>query len=622
MKLNIPRELYVVRAQGSRQKVLRDETPVGEGAAGFIFKSNDCVGEVLKIYKEGVDLLTYKEKIAAMIQADPGIGAIEGNGRSYVQLAWPSAVVESRNRKFLGFAMPEVNFAKSVSVEKMMQKSMRRNSALPEAYRHRVHIAANLATMVSDLHKLGHFMIDMKPINMRVYPDNMYVGIIDCDGFSIRGASRRYAAEQFTAEYIAPEAHGKDPPALGEAQDLFALAVIIFRLMNNGLHPFQGLIGAHLEEPGDIQERIYKLLYAYGLRDYSIQKPSIQSIHEFFEKGTRQLFDRAFTSVDRPKAAEWRDHLRSLVSQSNPILVPCRVNNDHSHFSLGCGLCHTESGGKVRPKSKAAGVGKTSPQKNAHTVSQTVAQQSNTVVGHKSIQHTAQPRPYPPAIVTAPPSPILWIQRFLIHVFVGIVCVVVIGLALTDLPKRGSASIQDEAPTSGLAGPKPEQAPQLPCVAVAQYRCIPVSEPEVGVDQSDSIVLGTASNIQPVDVEDPGITQVDAVNGSLGIEDATTSQTPIQQIFEPPVLESKRSQLSYPRAAERRNLTGTVVLTVFTDIDGSVLNIVVKKSSGHPILDNAAAKHVRESWQYRPQTRNGIPEKGNVDTPPIRFVIK
>jgi len=189
---------------------------------------------------------------------------------------------------------------------------------------------------MAELHALGHHMIDMKPINLRFYPEAWYMAILDTDGFSINGP-RRLPARQFSDEYIAPEARGKLPESLGVEQDLFALATIIFRLMNNGLHPYQGVDTGNY--PTTLQERIFAGLFAYGQRKHPNVKPAPASLHGYFEDATRTLFDRAFqTNQPRPTSAEWRDHLNGLIT--NKTLVKCATDPlNHAHFSKGCGLC-------------------------------------------------------------------------------------------------------------------------------------------------------------------------------------------------------------------------------------------------------------------------------------------
>ncbi|MFZ1963529.1 MAG: hypothetical protein WAU78_08695 [Roseiarcus sp.] len=175
-----------------------------------------------KLYKNPKDLTEYNEKIEAMLAARPNLPPFPYNGRTYVQIAWPLGKVGNGRGDFLGFVMPEVDLQASTELDHVLQKAMRARKGIPEFYGTRVLLAANLAALIAELHGLGHYMIDMKPLNMRFYPHAWYMAILDTDGFSING-KRRLPAHQFSDDYIAPEARGIPAEKLGLEQDLFAL---------------------------------------------------------------------------------------------------------------------------------------------------------------------------------------------------------------------------------------------------------------------------------------------------------------------------------------------------------------------------------------------------------------
>lgn len=332
-------KLFLTDQYGNRKETISLTGLIAQGAAGTVHHLANKPGHVVKIYKNINSLSFYKEKISAMLSARPNLPDISYNGKSYVQIAWPTSMVFDEISGFVGFMMPEVDITSSTELENVLQKKARKNLGIPEDYSLRVRLAANLSALIAELHKLNHYMIDMKPINLRCYPDVQYMAILDTDGFSINGP-KRFNADQFSDEYISPEAKGTKPETLGEEQDLFALATIIFRLMNNGLHPYQG-IDNNQNHPSSLQDRIFAGLYAYGLNPNPIVKPSLQSIHSYLEDDTRRLFDRAFQiSKNRPKASEWRDHLKDLII--NKRLKQCKKIKEHGHFSKKCGYCELD----------------------------------------------------------------------------------------------------------------------------------------------------------------------------------------------------------------------------------------------------------------------------------------
>jgi len=69
----------------------------------------------------------------------------------------------------------------------------------------------------------------------------------------------------------------------------------------------------------------------------------------------------------------------------------------------------------------------------------------------------------------------------------------------------------------------------------------------------------------------------------------------------------------YPKDAVDRGLEGSVTLSVLVAADGSVSAISVANSSGHDLLDEAAARAVRRGWTFQPGVKDGEPAPGKVD---------
>lgn len=333
---------------------------LGEGAAGKVHALPDMQGFAAKIYHSDAESRKHEAKIELMLANPPELPALAYENHSYPQIAWPEAKLYDRAGMFIGFVMPEIDFARSTSLVNLLQKSSRRAEKISDYYGYRVLVARNLAAVFVELHRAGHHMIDMKPANLRFYPAVSWMAVVDTDGFSIAGPDRRMPAEQVSDEYIAPESWQKKPAELGVEQDLFALAVIVFQLLDNGVHPFAGSPKRGTNQATDLQARIQGGLYPYGLEAHPEIGPSTASVHRMFKRGTRVLFDRAFVpGAARPSALEWRDHLDALVDS----LTPCAAKpHEHAHFGAGCGFCahdaRVEAAARqapARPKVRPAG---------------------------------------------------------------------------------------------------------------------------------------------------------------------------------------------------------------------------------------------------------------------------
>ena len=310
------------------------------GASGKIYKSISHPNLVAKIFHEKSKSHTNRRKLEAMLQNRPNNSFCTHDGRQFVQFAWPEAVLEDDEGFCVGYLMPYIDTNEAVSLDHMMQKAVRQKMNIPENYAHRLYAAYNLASMVASLHKCGHYIVDLKPSNVSLYKENMIVAVFDCDGFSIKGESTRYPAEFVSEEYIYPEGMSQSCEEMGEEQDKFALAVTLFKLLNNGIHPFSGTPRKQTDEMLPIQSRIEKYHYAYGLWPDTYQSAHPYSMHEYFDKKTLNLFDRAFMqNQKRPSAKEWQQHIEELFKQ----LKSCKNNPDHVYFTAkGCGLCAIE----------------------------------------------------------------------------------------------------------------------------------------------------------------------------------------------------------------------------------------------------------------------------------------
>ncbi len=310
------------------------------GAAGKIYEIVGQPAKVAKIFHERQKSNTNRLKLEAMVMNNPNIPSVKAGGVEYVQIAWPEAAMEDDEGYCVGYMMPFINTAEAVSLDHLMQGAVRTKLQLSDKYEYRVMAAYNVALMVASLHKYGHYIIDLKPSNVSIYKKTMTVAMFDCDGFSIQGEQARFPAEFVSEEYIYPEGMSEACEDMGEEQDKFALAVIIFKLLNNGIHPFSGMVKKSGDSTLSIQERIEQYHYAYGMWGDSYQAPHPYSIHEFLPQSTMKLFDRAFVKGQkRPTAAEWQTELDFLLKS----LKHCKKNPNHAYFTnKGCGLCVAE----------------------------------------------------------------------------------------------------------------------------------------------------------------------------------------------------------------------------------------------------------------------------------------
>ncbi|MDH4383357.1 MAG: hypothetical protein QE509_15880 [Gammaproteobacteria bacterium] len=339
---------------------------LGRGATAQVYQATFRDQKVAaKIYND--DRSGSFKKIEAMLLNPPDEGGDAFTGNRYRRFAWPSALLEDPSRdQYVGYLMPFVDFSRAYSLDHFYDQTLFKKMQAPKevALSFKLEIARNLCEAVADLHSHGHFFIDMKPQNIRVYKGTHEVCLLDCDGFSIdAGKKRRYPAELISTDYIAPEVFSTNanPETLGVEQDLYALAVILFQLLNRGGHPFQGIVTAPNIMVNTNDEKAAAGLYPHGVIADPRIKPRPQSTHHLWDDDTRALFDRAFAGRspdERPSAREWAGHFSQLLEKK--ILVMCKQHPkvlDHIRFrGKECPACYLNAlTGAPRPKPNPPG---------------------------------------------------------------------------------------------------------------------------------------------------------------------------------------------------------------------------------------------------------------------------
>ena len=285
------------------------------------------------------------EKVSAMISNPPTNLTGETAGRTYPKYAWPTSLLLDAANQPVGFLMPLIDLAESFTLDHYYDKNHIKKLNAPEevALSYKLEIAANLSALIADLHRHEHYFIDFKPQNIRVFKTRHAVTLVDCDGFSIGSAQGiRHPARLLTTDYWSPEAFNKHTAIkdLGVEHDQYALAVIIFQLLNAGIHPFQGILADRGSSASTNDEKAAAGLYPYGRTPHPKIKPRPQSIHECFDDQTRTLFDKAFTGSpkQRPSAEEWAKHLQSILD--NKMLGRCEAHSfDIRHMRFAGKQC-------------------------------------------------------------------------------------------------------------------------------------------------------------------------------------------------------------------------------------------------------------------------------------------
>jgi protein TonB len=108
-------------------------------------------------------------------------------------------------------------------------------------------------------------------------------------------------------------------------------------------------------------------------------------------------------------------------------------------------------------------------------------------------------------------------------------------------------------------------------------------------------------------------------SSGLGAHRLLRDDTPLSDNIRTRVRYLEPIQPPYPRRARTMGWEGTVVLRVVVSADGTVADVAVHKTSGHPLLDQAAVTAARGK-RFAPEKDGGF-TRSSVAEVPVRFVL-
>jgi DNA-binding helix-hairpin-helix protein with protein kinase domain len=180
---------------------------------------------------------------------------------------------------------------------------------------------------------------DLREKNILV-DDCGQICLVDCDSFQIidEKNKRFFASQTYTPAYLAPEWIGKDLSTINRrTNDHFALAVWIFQMLMNGMHPYQARGGRASQAPS-LTEKIKLGTYPYG-SGRRLQPPQAAPDFNRVPRSIRRLFEASFVKGhkhpdSRPEAMDYAKVLKREIGR----LKSCRKNSRHK-YSGDLGTC-------------------------------------------------------------------------------------------------------------------------------------------------------------------------------------------------------------------------------------------------------------------------------------------
>ena len=285
---------------------------VGAGGEGAVYEDRSDPHMVIKVLHQQHATPERAAKLLAMCNSPP---------RNAQLLSWPSVVENEAGG--LRYRMPKASGRAGTAYRFISANERRQLPERQQEYEYRTQIGVNIAEVFRWLHAIHVRIGDVNPSNILVGEDGS-VMLIDCDSFQIPGppGHQPYPCVVGSPEYTAPEIDDFRRQFRSQDSDNFALAVLLYQLLSNGSHPYQGIDSSSDVAVSNIRERIKQHRFAHQpmegrWRPTPGQMRSWRAMPEPIRNAFRQAFSPGASHIGRPTADAWA----SILGQ-NPNPVP------------------------------------------------------------------------------------------------------------------------------------------------------------------------------------------------------------------------------------------------------------------------------------------------------------
>ena len=299
---------------------------LGGGGEGAVFQVS--ADTVAKIYKAPVDRSTLRgssteRKLTAMVANAPPTKDADGN----VALAWPIELLHYNGGTWAGmmagFTMPGIDVAQYREIINYWNpQRIRQNPNIPNQGDRLDEllqaIVRNILTIVNGIHKRGYIIGDINESNIVVHESGRIV-FLDSDSFQVQDLQGKIhrcgvgkpdyldpRVVRLTRQRCAdrnclsgrPAGHRQSFACFDRTvnDDNFAMAVVLFKLLMKGTHPFDG-------PDGELMDKIAARLFPYNNPGLPTPVRTRDRWNELSD-GWQRYFVATFTSDRRYSAEE------------------------------------------------------------------------------------------------------------------------------------------------------------------------------------------------------------------------------------------------------------------------------------------------------------------------------
>lgn len=325
-------------------KKIITEAILGQGGEGAVHDVKGRPKVVAKIMKPEHRTPEREAKIAVMVRRPPADPTIK---LGHTSITWPTSALRE-NGQFAGFLMPKI--ANPINILLAYHPQSRAEKFENFHWGHSTRTAMNLCRAVAAIHQMGYVIGDINESNILV-TDTALVTLVDTDSFQVTDpvSKRVFRTTVGKGEYLPPELHGVplDMVTREDTQDRFGLAIVIFKLLMEGAHPFNSL-----PDPSDRSgEIIFEANIARGIFPYapnssrqpSPHTPPFNILHPQLQALFQRCFGEGHGQPDkRPTALEWAEALETAEAD----LKVCRKNRKSHRYAshlAECPWCRREA---------------------------------------------------------------------------------------------------------------------------------------------------------------------------------------------------------------------------------------------------------------------------------------
>jgi serine/threonine protein kinase len=323
----------VAEYRDSRGNRIILDTEVGSGGEGAVYRVQGNPDQVAKIWHNPTP--RSGEKIAVMVRQRPAVSVSSGGrgrplfgarvNRAHAPFAWPDDALYDDSGRTVGFLMPYVDLSQYRESQAFFNPAARRrteqelNTTFGDS--DLLLMARNLAEAVRQIHAAGHVIGDVNEKNLLINARSEVI-IVDIDAIQISdpNGGRLYRCTVGREDYTPPRLQGVRYSEIDREtnDDLFGLAVLIFKLIMGGYHPYMSRIAPDDEDAiTELGEKIRNGYFPYN-EDNTVPDEYKQPVLRYQENwdGLRQeikhLFCEAFDPFllrtgtgNRPSPEDW-----------------------------------------------------------------------------------------------------------------------------------------------------------------------------------------------------------------------------------------------------------------------------------------------------------------------------